>query len=182
MFFDMLLLGFSCGFRCVFVCVFEVFSLGLGVLVCCRGGFKAFLALSTLHAFFWYFRGVFVSGVFSRCFFVGFCGVFSSVVVGVSTVFLVCVFVVCFRAAFVQELEEHSSAFCRRFGPSPDFGASPRCPCIREELKGNNFQDKFDHDKGQKSAISGRRLHWRLSTGFFAFSPVSMCNLARRAP
>ena len=27
----------------------------------------------------------------------------------------------------------------------------------------------FDHDKGQKSAISGRRLHWRLSTGFFCF-------------
>ena len=41
---------------------------------------------------------------------------------------------------------------------------------------------KFDHDKGQKSAISGRRLHWRLSTGFFAFSPVLMCNLVRRAP
>ena len=33
-------------------------------------------------------------------------------------------------------------------------------------------QDKFDHDKGQKSAISGRRLRWRLSTGCFAFSPV----------
>ena len=33
-------------------------------------------------------------------------------------------------------------------------------------------QDTFDHDKGQKSAISGRRLHWRLSTGFFAFSYV----------
>ena len=33
-------------------------------------------------------------------------------------------------------------------------------------------QDTFDHDKGQKSAISGRSLHWRLSTGFFAFSPV----------
>ena len=43
-------------------------------------------------------------------------------------------------------------------------------------------QDKFDYDKGQKSAISGRRLHWRLSTGFFAFSPVFMCNLVRRAP
>ena len=43
-------------------------------------------------------------------------------------------------------------------------------------------QDKFDHNKGQKSAISGRRLHWRLSTGFFAFSPVFMCNLVRRAP
>ena len=41
---------------------------------------------------------------------------------------------------------------------------------------------EFDHDKGQKSAISGRRLHWRLSTGFFAFSPVFMCNLVRRAP
>ena len=43
-------------------------------------------------------------------------------------------------------------------------------------------QDKFDHNKGQKSAISGRRLHWRLSTGFFVFSPVLMCNLVRRAP
>ena len=39
-----------------------------------------------------------------------------------------------------------------------------------------NIQDAFDHDKGQKSAISGRRLHWRLSTGFFVFSPVFMCN------
>ena len=48
-------------------------------------------------------------------------------------------------------------------------------------IEGKN-QDKFDHDKGQKSAISGRRLHWRLSTGFFAFSPVFMCNLVRRAP
>ena len=46
----------------------------------------------------------------------------------------------------------------------------------------SNNQDTFDHDKGQKSAISGRRLHWRLSTGFFAFSPVCMCNLVRRAP
>ena len=43
-------------------------------------------------------------------------------------------------------------------------------------------QDTFDHDKGQKSAFSGRRLHWRLSTGFFAFSPGSLCNLVRRAP
>ena len=44
------------------------------------------------------------------------------------------------------------------------------------------YQDTFDHDKGQKSAISGRRLHWRLSTGFFAFSPGSLCNLVSRAP
>ena len=43
-------------------------------------------------------------------------------------------------------------------------------------------QDTFDHDKGQKSAILGRRLHWRLSTGFFAFSPGSLCNLVRGAP
>ena len=33
-------------------------------------------------------------------------------------------------------------------------------------------QDKFDHDKGQKSAISERRLHWRLSTGFLFFSSI----------
>ena len=53
------------------------------------------------------------------------------------------------------------------------------------DQKGKNackYQDTFDHDKGQKSAISGRRLHWRLSTGFFAFSPGSLCNLVRRAP
>ena len=33
----------------------------------------------------------------------------------------------------------------------------------------SHFQGTFDHDKGQKSAISGRHLHWRLSAGFFAF-------------
>ena len=49
----------------------------------------------------------------------------------------------------------------------------------REETKG---QDKFDHDKGQKSAISGRRLHWRLSTRFCAFSPVFICNLVDEPP
>ena len=54
-------------------------------------------------------------------------------------------------------------AFSRKFG----------CQTVR---------DTFDHDKGQKSAISGRRLHWRLSTGFFAFSPGSLCILVRRAP
>ena len=52
--------------------------------------------------------------------------------------------------------------------------------CRRD--RNSNAQDTFDHDKGQKSAISGRRLHWRLSTGFFAFSPGSLCNLVRRAP
>ena len=46
----------------------------------------------------------------------------------------------------------------------------------------SEIQGTFDHDKGQKSAISGRLLHWRLSTGFFVFSPVFMCNLVRRAP
>ena len=54
---------------------------------------------------------------------------------------------------------------------------------VKVRLKrGKKDQDTFDHDKGQKSAISGRRLHWRLSTGFFAFSPVFMCNLVRRVP
>ena len=44
-------------------------------------------------------------------------------------------------------------------------------------------QNTLDHDKGQKSAISGRRLHWRLSTGFFfAFSPVFMCKFSKTSP
>ena len=46
-----------------------------------------------------------------------------------------------------------------------------------------NVQDKLDHDKGQKSAISGRPLHWRLSTGFIGFfSSIYVCNLVRRTP
>ena len=53
---------------------------------------------------------------------------------------------------------------------------------IFSAMQTDKIQDAFDHDKGQKSAILGRRLHWRLSTGFFAFSPVFMCNLVKRAP
>ena len=34
-------------------------------------------------------------------------------------------------------------------------------------------EDKFDHDKAQKSAISGRRLHWRLSSLYVQFSKTS---------
>ena len=49
-------------------------------------------------------------------------------------------------------------------------------------VPGKKIRTRFDHDKGQKSAISGRRLHWRLSTRFFVFSPVFMCNLVRRTP
>ena len=55
-------------------------------------------------------------------------------------------------------------------------------PVLASKTNFRSAQDKFDRDKGQKSAISGRRLHWRLSTGFSAFSPVVMCNLVRRAP
>ena len=42
----------------------------------------------------------------------------------------------------------------------------------------SNIQDTFDHDKGQKSAISGRRLHWifLFSSGFPSFSPGFRCN------
>ena len=69
-----------------------------------------------------------------------------------------------------------SKILCRTLGGIPGiFGIPPESPsCIG--------QDKFDHVKGQKSAISGCRLHWRLSTGFFAFSPVFTCNLVRRTP
>ena len=52
---------------------------------------------------------------------------------------------------------------------------------LRTAKSGWFCQDKFDHDKGQKSAISGHRVHWTLSTGFLAFSPAFMCNLVRRA-
>ena len=58
----------------------------------------------------------------------------------------------------------------------------PRCLIRKRSMVILVGQDTFDHDKGQKSAISGRRLHWRLSTGFFAFSPGSLSNLVRRAP
>ena len=44
------------------------------------------------------------------------------------------------------------------------------------------FQDKFDHDKGQKSAISGRRLHWRLSTGFFCFFSSIYVQFSKTSP
>ena len=43
-------------------------------------------------------------------------------------------------------------------------------------------QDKFDHDKGQKSAISGRRLHWRLSTGCFAFFSSIYVRFSKTSP
>ena len=43
-------------------------------------------------------------------------------------------------------------------------------------------QDTFDHDKGQKSGISGHRLHWRLSTRFFAFSPPFYVQFSETSP
>ena len=48
---------------------------------------------------------------------------------------------------------------------------NPKYP-LKREFYG---QDKFDHDKGQKSAISGRRLHWRLSTGLFVLLLEFLC-------
>ena len=45
----------------------------------------------------------------------------------------------------------------------------------KQHLAVTESQDKFDHDKGQKSAISGRRLHWRLSTGFFVLFLQCLC-------
>ena len=44
------------------------------------------------------------------------------------------------------------------------------------------FQDTFDHDKGQKSAISGRRLHWRLSTGFLRFFSSIYVQFSKTSP
>ena len=51
---------------------------------------------------------------------------------------------------------------------------------------GPYIQDTFDHDKGQESAISVRRLHWIFfefsPVDFFRFSPGSLCNLVRKWP
>ena len=59
---------------------------------------------------------------------------------------------------------------------TPAFHKLPTCPSATSSALFQSvltewgfYQDKFDHDKGQKSAISGRRLHWRLSTGFLPF-------------
>ena len=51
-----------------------------------------------------------------------------------------------------------------------------------KQKRDRDCQDKFDHDKGLKSAISGRRLHWRLSTGFFAFSPIFYVQFSKTSP
>ena len=45
-----------------------------------------------------------------------------------------------------------------------------------------NCSGKFDHDKGQKSAISGRRLHWRLSTGLFCFFSSVYVQFSKTSP
>ena len=44
------------------------------------------------------------------------------------------------------------------------------------------YQDTFDHDKGQKSVISGRRLHWRLSAGFFCFLSSIYLQFSKTSP
>ena len=43
-------------------------------------------------------------------------------------------------------------------------------------------RDKFDHNKGQKSAISAHRLHWRLSTGFFCFFSSIYVQFSKTSP
>ena len=47
-------------------------------------------------------------------------------------------------------------------------------------------QDMFDQDTGQKSAISGRCLHWIsfifFSSEFYPLSPGLLCNFVRNSP
>ena len=52
---------------------------------------------------------------------------------------------------------------------------------FRQE-KRHIIQSTFDHDKGQKSAISGRRLHWRLSTGIFGFFSSIYVQFSKTSP
>ena len=53
---------------------------------------------------------------------------------------------------------------------------------FRESFQELGFSGQVRPRQGAEICNSGRRLHWRLSTGLFAFSPVFMCNLVRRAP
>ena len=56
------------------------------------------------------------------------------------------------------------------------------------ELPGNYLslcQDACGHDKGQKSTISGRRLHWIFEfspVDFLRLSPGLLCKLVRKSP
>ena len=58
------------------------------------------------------------------------------------------------------------------------------CGVLKVKIEIFKYQDTFNHDKGQKSGISGRRLHWIF---FFLFSPVDfspgfcVCNLVRKS-
>ena len=70
-----------------------------------------------------------------------------------------------------------------------------RCELISQKLwfrlqHPNSFriniaQDASNHDRGQKSAISGKFLHWIFwifSSGFLPFSPGCRCNWVRQRP
>ena len=69
---------------------------------------------------------------------------------------------------------------------SPEKDRFSRFLSKKKEFTRNESQDTFDHDKGQKSAISGRHLHWIflnfLQWIFFPFLQVSLCNLERKWP
>ena len=104
-----------CVFRGIFVFVFGV-VVGVFVLVCACGAFSvAFLVFSRRF----HFPVCFQCFVFLWCVFEAISLVFSTVFLGVRVVFV-------FPSGFLLKLEEHGSAFWRRFGPSPNFGASPR--------------------------------------------------------
>ena len=63
----------------------------------------------------------------------------------------------------------------------PPFCTETNC----EETHVLSYQDAFDHDKGQKSAISGKFLHWIFLNfrqwNFSFFAPGSLCNLVRKS-
>ena len=67
----------------------------------------------------------------------------------------------------------------------PPSRASPPCPrdlTSSAPICADLCQDKFDHDKGQKSAISGRRLHWRLSRWIFCFFSSIYAQFSKTSP
>ena len=74
--------------------------------------------------------------------------------------------------------------FCRNYPLANYPLASPRFLFIKLGVLfcTPNRRHMFDHDEGQKSAISGRRLHWRLSTGFLSFFSSIYVQFSKTSP
>ena len=90
-------------------------------------------------------------------------------------------------AEILRKVCGNFAEICGKFSAMTPSRTTPQVNCWKPAPNSGSrwavyFQDKFDHDKGQKSAISGRRLHWRLSTGFFCFFSSIYVQFSKTSP